>query len=88
MTPEQIAASLSKAQQAAILRHKLGKLYGSPYTGWLVPPRDETSFCRSGRHLMDNGLIKWAPGHLDSRTQLTSFGLAVRKILENGNDDC
>lgn len=86
MTPEQIAAGLSKAQRTAILRHGFCNWYGDANTGWPVPGRDETSFCRCGRKLMDDGLIQWASGPLDSRTRLTKLGLAVRKILETGNE--
>lgn len=76
---EKIARGLTKAQAFALVRHR--EIYGTHNRGWPEPARDPTSFCFTGRELMDLKLIRWA-GPQSSATRLTDLGRVVRAIIE------
>ena len=77
MTPEQIAAGLSKAQKKVVLTKDDEFVIGHKGK-WAFMTRT------TARILYELGLIE----HPWTLVRPTELGLAVRKILENGNDAC
>lgn len=76
-----IAARLTKAQRVALRLHS--PFYGCRTLGWPgSPTRHEHSFGKSGRPMMDAGLIAWPRNPRNSQTVLTPLGLSVRQHLQ------
>lgn len=82
-----IARGLTGAERGALKRHPIIGHYGSTETGWGLSAHDEYSFAKAGRRLMDLRLIDWHPNKRDSRTHLTSLGLAVCAELERNSHE-
>ena len=76
-----IAKGLTKAQAKVLRLH--APSYGGRDTGWPgSATRDDHSFAKAGRPMMDAGLIAWTNDPRSSRTVITPRGKLARQHLQ------